>query len=69
MYAEEHLVWTELPLRTVNALERAGITTLAQLATLSRRELREIKGIGMKGAYEVSRIVGCVTDLAVASQR
>jgi DNA-directed RNA polymerase alpha subunit len=58
MNTDKHLVWTGLPLRTVNALERAGITTVAQLAPLSRRELREIKGIGAKGTYEAGRLVG-----------
>lgn len=69
MNTDEHLVWTALPLRTINALERAGITTVAQLVPLSRSELRAIRGVGAAGAYEVSRIVGSATDVAVAQAR
>ena len=66
---EETLIWSELPLRAVNALERAGITTLSQLAPLSRSELLGIRGIGEAAAYEVSRIVGSAVDVAVAEER
>ncbi len=38
-----------LPIRTVNALNRAKITTLDQLQTLSIQELTQIRGIGVIG--------------------
>lgn len=65
----DELLWTDLPLRTVNALERAGITTVTELVPLSRSELHAIRGVGEIGAYEVSRIVGSATDVAVAQAR
>ena len=38
-----------LPIRTVNALNRAQITTLQQLQMLSIQELIQIRGIGEIG--------------------
>ncbi len=66
---EERILFTELPMWVIGALERAGITTLAQVAPMTRSELREIKGLGEKGAYEVSRTVGRMMDLALAEVR
>jgi DNA-directed RNA polymerase alpha subunit len=66
---ERNLLFSNLSLRAVQALERAGITTLEQVAPLTRSELLEIKGIGEEVAYEVSRTVGRMMDLALAEVR
>lgn len=42
-----------LPVRTVHALNRAQITTLDQLQTLSIQELTQIRGIGKTGIQTV----------------
>lgn len=64
------LIWLDgVPLRAINALERAGLTTRAQLAKLSRAELREVRGIGEQGAYAVWRAIGREIDVEAAAMR
>ncbi len=46
-----------LPARAVSALTRAGITTTAQLATLTRAELVAVNGLGPGTVAAIRRVV------------
>ncbi|WNV73622.1 DNA-directed RNA polymerase subunit alpha C-terminal domain-containing protein [Geodermatophilus sp. DSM 44513] len=46
-----------LPTRAVTALTRAGITTTAQLATLTRAELTAVDGLGPGSVAAIRRVV------------
>ncbi|MGR6964586.1 DNA-directed RNA polymerase subunit alpha C-terminal domain-containing protein [Geodermatophilus sp. URMC 61] len=46
-----------LPARAVTALTRAGITTTAQLAGLSRADLRAVNGLGPGSIAAIRRVV------------
>jgi DNA-directed RNA polymerase alpha subunit len=69
---ENELAMTpDLSLRTINALEQHGITSLAALTTLnglSREQLADIKGIGKVGADEVRRTLGRLMDVGYSTR-
>ncbi len=46
-----------LPTRTVNALKKQGINSLAQLAAKSDDELSEIKNLGEKSVLEIKKLL------------
>lgn len=46
-----------LPTRTINALKRAELTTLADLAALSDEEILKIKNLGEKSVVEITEIL------------
>ncbi len=46
-----------LPTRTINALKKAGIDTLNQLAKLSDEELADIKNLGDKSIDEITKVM------------
>ena len=51
---DEDSLWAVgIPSRSITALEKAGIGTVADLIKLSMREAREIKGIGDKSLAEI----------------
>lgn len=47
----------ELSTRTVNALKKAGITTLKEIANKEEKELKNIKGLGQKGVTEIREAI------------
>ena len=48
----------ELSVRTLNALESAGIRTLGGLAKKKESDLMEIEGAGKKAVQEIKRALG-----------
>lgn len=55
----EDVMVDELPLqtRTVNALKKAGVETLAELATKSDEDLADIKNLGEKSITEIKKLL------------
>ena len=43
----------ELSIRPYNALRRGGITTIGQLATMSREQIREVRNVGERALAEI----------------
>lgn len=55
----DEIIVDELPLqtRTINALKKAGIETLAQLAGKSEDDLSDIKNLGEKSITEINKLL------------
>ena len=55
----ENILVDELPLqtRTVNALKKHGVETLAQLAKLTDEEIADIKNLGEKSITEIQKLL------------
>ncbi len=55
----EEILVDELPLqtRTVNALKKAGVDTLAKLSKKSEEELADIKNLGEKSISEINKLL------------
>jgi DNA-directed RNA polymerase subunit alpha len=47
-----------LPTRTINALKKHGINTLADLRTKSDEEISDIKNLGEKSIDEIKKLLG-----------
>jgi hypothetical protein len=58
-----------LPARAVTALTRAGITTTAQLAGLTRADLRAVNGLGPGSIAAIRRVVPEPPGRIAADQR
>lgn len=46
----------DFPLRAIHQLENAGITTVSQLVTFTRKDLRE-KGVGPKTSVQIEEVL------------
>ena len=46
-----------LPTRTINALRKAEVTTLSQLAYKTLEDLADIKNLGEKSIEEISKLL------------
>ncbi len=54
---KESVAETKLPTRTVNALEKAGYKTIADLAGAGPKELMEVKNLGKKSVDLIGKIL------------
>lgn len=56
---DEDSLWdVGIPSRSITALEKAGVNTVADLVKMSLREARKIKGIGDKSLAEIVALLG-----------
>ena len=54
---KESVVETKLPTRTINALEKAGYKTIADLVKAGPQELTEVKNLGKKSIDLIGRVL------------
>jgi predicted RecB family nuclease len=57
------LLHAGVTLDTITALERAGITTLRQLADRDRGQLADVPNVGEEGARTITRALGRLIDV------